>query len=258
MMAGHAMSRLLVRLAGWVHPPRAEEWLNDLLYLQGEPGEPSGLGIAISHLLAAPGLSLEVVVGGLRARTVALEPLPLGRGHGYRGDGYAAWVWFQAEESSEPEIHGEAIYMLACGVVREPEIVDFVRDRAGTVQGVIVQGATSRGTIIPEALYRRPRTLRRRKWSRAWGDELLLADEEMMEALQHLADMTDSFGFDFWVGDRLTVTFPYGEPGGWKSPYAGRGGFSGPADRKRLEKHAERLRRRACLRRLCHPKSGKR
>lgn len=247
MTAAHAVSRLLVHLAGRVHPPRAEEWLNDLLYLQGEPGEPSGLEIAISHLLAAPGLSLGTVVKGLHGRMAVLEPLPLGRGGGYRGDGYAAFVWAKADEAGETEDHGVTIYMLASGVLKEPEVVDFVRDQDGVVQGVIVQGATSRGTILPEAMYRRrPRTLRRRKWSRAWGDELLLANEEMMRSLQHLADMTDCFGFDSWVGDRLTVSFPYGEPGGWKSPYAGRGGFSGPADRKRLEKHAERLRHRAC------------
>jgi hypothetical protein len=246
MTAGHAVSRLLVRLAGRVHPPRAEEWLNDLLYLQGEPSEPSGLGIAISHLLAAPGLSWGTAVTGLRGRMAVLEPLPLGRGRGYHGDGYAAWVRIRVDDAGEPEDLGETIYTLACGVAKEPEIVDFVRDQDGIVQGVIVGGATSRGTVISKALHRRPRTLRRRKWSRAWGDELLLADEEMMAALHYLAEMTDSFGFDVWVGDRLTVTFPYGEPGGWKSPYTGRGGFSGPADRKRLEKHAERLRRRAC------------
>jgi hypothetical protein len=247
MTPAPAVSRSLVRLAGRVHPPRAEEWLNDLLYLQGEAGAPSGLGIAISHLRAAPGLSWRTAVGGLRGRMAVLEPFPLGRGRHYHGDGYAAWVWFQAEESSEPEIHGETIYRLASAVVRGPEIVDFVRDQAGTVQGVIVQGATSRGTILPETLYRRrPRTLRRRKWSRVWGDELLLANEEMMEALQHLADMTHCFGFDSWVGDRLTVSFPYGKPEGWESPYAGRGGLSGSTERKRLAKHAKRLCRRAC------------
>jgi hypothetical protein len=230
-----------------VHPPRAKEWLGDILYLQSEPELPSGLGIAMSHLLAAPRLSCATVVEAVRKEP--LEPFPLGSGNGYHGDGFDNWVYERADNAGHPVDLGETIYTVAHSILaEEPEIVDFVRDSDGVLRGMMAQGSSTRGTVIRASLYtdRRmkwPRINRRRMkwrrvtWRRAWGDELCVAGEKMMDALQNLADTADNFGFDNWHGDRLTAIFPEGMPEG--SKWA----VSSPGDWTRMETHLKSLRR---------------
>jgi 5-methylcytosine-specific restriction protein B len=57
-----ALARAIVRLAGWVHPPRAREWRADLVYVQSVEQAETGLWEALCHLAAAPKLSSLVVV----------------------------------------------------------------------------------------------------------------------------------------------------------------------------------------------------
>ena len=57
-----ALARALVRLAGWVHPPRAREWRADVAYVQSVEQGDTGLWEALCHLVAAPKLSSLVVV----------------------------------------------------------------------------------------------------------------------------------------------------------------------------------------------------
>jgi hypothetical protein len=60
-----ALARTLVRLAGWIHPPRRDEWIADVAFLQsGDACErANGLWEAGHHLLAAPKLQIVTISG---------------------------------------------------------------------------------------------------------------------------------------------------------------------------------------------------
>lgn len=62
-----ALARLLVRLAGRIHPARAEEWWADVRYLQTDRQPSSGLWEAFSHVCGAPGLTVRAILITLTA-----------------------------------------------------------------------------------------------------------------------------------------------------------------------------------------------
>lgn len=74
-----ALARSLVDLAGRVHPPRADEWTADILYLQMAEQGNAGLREALSHLCGAPKLAFRafVAVVGRHARSLDERPMSL-------------------------------------------------------------------------------------------------------------------------------------------------------------------------------------
>lgn len=57
-----ALARALVRLAGRVHPMRADEWLADVLYLQTAPEPRTGLWEVFCHVCGAPKLAMRAII----------------------------------------------------------------------------------------------------------------------------------------------------------------------------------------------------
>lgn len=57
-----ALARAVVRLAGHLHPTRADEWLADILYLQSTPEASTGLWEALCHLCGAPKLAARAIL----------------------------------------------------------------------------------------------------------------------------------------------------------------------------------------------------
>jgi hypothetical protein len=209
-----ALARVLVRLAGWLHAPRAREWEADVAYLQVEEGE-SGLWAAAGHLAAAPRLTgvslvrwLRAVVTGRDADPADLAAALLAGGRWVSRDD-AEWLRFRCEEAGQPYHQAENVYRLGNLLVSSPQVVTFVRADDGTMRGFTVEGADDEGVCVGASFYARHRS----RLERA-GRRIVVVEDDVLEPVADIAAMAANF-FCEELPDRpcpLTLVFESGSP----------------------------------------------
>jgi hypothetical protein len=119
-----ALARALVRLAGRVHPARADEWWADVRYLQTAPQPSTGLWEAFSHVCGAPrlaALAVVTAVADVLSRVTALGPR-----------------WFERERIS---------MILAAGSVSSSLVVEGWTAAADSIFGMVLVAVGAAGFL---------------------------------------------------------------------------------------------------------------
>jgi hypothetical protein len=185
-----ALARLLVRLAGRIHPPRALEWRADAAYIQTVEGV-SGLWASSSHLAAAPTLTAAALGRRLHDAVTArtFDPADLAAalavGHQCLSRDGVADLRFRAEEAGYPYDLADTVYFLAGMLVPEPRVVSFVRSPDGAMRGFTVEGAHSEGVCLAASFYAR----HRRQVGRG-SQRVAVIEDETLDAIGQIADLT--------------------------------------------------------------------
>ncbi|MGN6588600.1 MAG: hypothetical protein ACTHKT_14195 [Solirubrobacterales bacterium] len=190
-----ALSRVLVRLAGWLHPPRSREWTADIAYLQQEEGS-SGVWAAAAHLAAAPQLTGTFLIRRFFALAgwggTGPPSLVHARAAGEEWAGRETVTWLRDrfyENSQGPDpaenLRNQArnIFLLGQLLVPDPSVVSLVRSADGVMCGFTADSDGREGVCVSASYYARHR---RRIWAQR-GRRVVVADDEVLEALEHIA-----------------------------------------------------------------------
>jgi hypothetical protein len=235
-----ALARALVRVAGWVHPPRAREWRADMIYVQSAERE-TGLWEAFCHLVAAPKLSSLVaarcVARGVRRAVSDRDSLSAGVASGglepFR-PWLAAWITERTDNAGNPYDLADTVYELAQNLAYDPQVVSFVVEPDSSLRGLAVCGAAEDAALVSRDFY----DLHPGRFSQS-TDVVEIADANLLDALRNLAVTTANFFCDDLADDEyfFTIVFCGGSPA---SRLGSAGGESWNISRSRRNHVAEK------------------